>query len=154
MGCLDLGISISRPRKVISVLNTERLRSAEEKLRNGRGDDSYTPMKFLQAVRHTFGKTNKRYFDQVHDILADDPGLGGDSDSEVDDEQEDTTENHPAVPRCPVCMDAPLNAVWIPCGHQLCIRCADEIKRGPQVRRVCHICHHPANTFVELRGTY
>ena len=83
MGRLDLGISISRPRKVKNVLNTERLRSAEEKLRNGRGDDSYTPMKFLHAVRYTFGKTNKRYFDQVHDILADDPGLGGDSDSEV-----------------------------------------------------------------------
>ena len=83
MGRLDLGISISRPRRVKNVLNTERLRSAEEKLRNGRGDDSYTPMKFLHAVRYTFGKTNKRYFDQVHDILADDPGLGGDSDSEV-----------------------------------------------------------------------
>ena len=52
-------------------------------VRSGRGDDSYTPMKFLHAVRYTFGKTNKRYFDQVHDILADDPGLGGDSDSEV-----------------------------------------------------------------------
>ena len=80
------------------VLNTERLRAAEEKLRNERGVNTYSPMKFLKAVRHSFGATNKRYFDQVQDILTDDPLPGDNSDSEEEQEHEDQVEHEEPRP--------------------------------------------------------
>ena len=58
-----------------------------------------------------------------------------------------------AQPRCPVCYNSRLNAAWM-CGHQCCVDCAERIKRGPEVRRICHICRAPATTYIELRGTY
>lgn len=80
----DPAVKITRGPKIKNVLNTERLRKEEEKLRNG----SYTPMKFLKFARHTFATTSKVYFAKVEDILADDPQLGGETEDEDDDEPE------------------------------------------------------------------
>ena len=56
--------------------------------RNGRGDNTYTPMKFLKAARYSFATANKKYFDLVQDILTEDPLLGGSSDSDEEEENE------------------------------------------------------------------
>ena len=73
---LDRGLKIRRDQKVKNVINTERLRKAERKLRMGA--DGYTPMKFLQEASHTFSTSNKNYFSQLADHLDDDPLIGGD----------------------------------------------------------------------------
>ena len=68
------------------MINTERLRRAERKLRMGA--DGYTSMKFLREASHTFSTTNKNYFAQLVDQLDDDPLMGGElqEDDESDGE--------------------------------------------------------------------
>ena len=120
----DPAVKITRGRNIKNVLNTERLRKEEEKLRNG----SYTPMKFLKSARHTFATTSKVYFDRVEDILADDPQLGGETQEEEEDEPE--VENQVQTRQdCIVCMDRKPEVVLVPCGHQnMCAPCAHQWK--------------------------
>ena len=118
----DASLKIQKPRQIKNVLNTERLRKAEEKLRNGRRDNTYTPMKFLKAARYSFATSNKRYFEQVQAILTDDPLLGGHSDSEEAQEPADHVQQGGD---CGVCMDRASNTVLVPCGHNnICYDCA------------------------------
>ena len=84
---LDRGTQIRRPKKVKSVINTEKLRKAEMKLRIGA--DGYTPMKFLREASYTFSTTNKKYFAQLLKSLEEDPELGGDIQDEEDDEDDE-----------------------------------------------------------------
>ena len=155
----NASLKLTHPKKIRNVLNTERLRAAEEKLRDGRGDNTYSPMKFLKAVRHSFGATNKRYFDQVHDILTDDPLLGGNSDSEEEQEHEDQVEHEEtqAVGRrcCGVCMDEAANTVLVPCGHNnICYDCAalvyhNESENMPPPPK-CPFCREEITQYIRL----
>ena len=83
----DPPLRIRRTTKLKNVINTERLRKAEMKLRIGA--HGYTPLKFLQEVSHSFSTSNKKYFAQLIENLDDDPILGGDI-QEHEGEDDDT----------------------------------------------------------------
>ena len=82
----DPPLRIRRTTALKNVINTERLRKAELKLRIGA--DGYTPMKFLQEVSHGFSTSNKKYFAQLIENLDEDPDLGGDIHEEEEEEAE------------------------------------------------------------------
>ena len=83
----DPPIAITRKLKIRNILNNERLRKAEQKLRNpGVHDDGYTPMQFLRVARHTFASSNKKYFKQLQESIEEDPNLGGEVVSEEEEE--------------------------------------------------------------------
>ena len=89
----DPPIKISRPQKIRNVINSQRLKKAEEKLRNQQGpsNERYTPMQFLRVARHTFTLSNRKYFKQLEETLTEDPSLGGDI--ETNEEQEEQVKN-------------------------------------------------------------
>ena len=78
----DPPILITRKQKIRNILNNERLKKAEEKLRN----DGYTPMQFLRVARLTFTSSNRKYFKQLQQSIEEDPILGGDIVSDEEDE--------------------------------------------------------------------
>ena len=154
----DASLKITRHQRIKNVLNTECLRKAEEKLRNGRGDNTYTPMKFLKAARHSFATSNKRYFDQVQNILTDDLLLGGNSDSDEEQEPTDEVEQEAAQAGrgdCGVCMDSAANTVLVPCGHNsICYDCAalifhNENENMPPPPK-CPVCRVEITHFIRL----
>ena len=78
MARLDNNVKIRRPPRIKNVLNSQRLRVAEQKLESGQ----YTSMEFLRAASYSFATANKHYFTQLIENLIHDPELGGDVDSE------------------------------------------------------------------------
>ena len=92
MARLDNGIKLTRPPKIRNVLNNQRLKKAEEKLRQPHGphDEQYTPMQFLRAARHTFTMSNRSYFKQLEETIVGDPEIGGDIESEDDEDTQVT----------------------------------------------------------------
>ena len=87
MQSLEHGVRIRRPRKTKNVLNTRRLRNAEQKLRTGR--NGYDAMAFLREASHSFRESNKEYFSRLLQDLDDDPLLGGDIDDGQSDQDEE-----------------------------------------------------------------
>jgi hypothetical protein len=47
---------------------------------------------------------------------------------------------------CPICMDAELNAVVVPCGHTCCYKCAGQLS-------TCHLCRADIITIVKPHAT-
>lgn len=82
----DPPLKIRRTTRLKNVINTERLRRAELKLRIGA--NGYTPLKFLQEVSHSFSTSNKKYFAQLIENLDEDPILGGDIQEDEDGDEE------------------------------------------------------------------
>ena len=83
----DPPIKITRKIKIRNILNNERLRKAEQKLRNGGiHDDGYTTMQFLRVARYTFATSNRKYFKQLQESIEEDPNLGGEVVSDEEDE--------------------------------------------------------------------
>ena len=83
----DPPIKITRKIKIRNILNNERLRKAEQKLRNGGiHDDGYSPMQFLRVARYTFATSNRKYFKQLQESIEEDPNLGGEVVSDEEDE--------------------------------------------------------------------
>ena len=80
----DPPILITRKQKIRNILNNERLKKAEEKLRN----DGYTPMQFLRVARLTFTSSNRKYFKQLQQSIEEDQILGGDTDIVSNEEDE------------------------------------------------------------------
>ena len=75
--------------QVKNVINTEKLRKEERRLRLG-NDGGYTPMNFLRAAARIFGKTNKKYFGELIASLERDPLLGGETiDVEADEDDDE-----------------------------------------------------------------
>lgn len=84
----DPPIAITRKIKIRNILNNERLRKAEEKLRNrGVHEDGYTPMQFLRVARYTFASSKEKYFKQLQESIEEDPILGGEVVSEEDEDE-------------------------------------------------------------------
>ena len=80
-------ICVTKAHFVRNGIRTERLRKAEQKLRNpGVHDDGYTPMQFLRVARYTFASSNKKYFKQLQESIEEDPNLGGEVVSEEEEE--------------------------------------------------------------------
>ena len=79
--------------KFRNVINSQRLKKAEEKLRNQQGpsNEDYTPMQFLRVARHTFTQSNRKYFKQLEASLTEDPNLGGDIEPHEVEEEEQVT---------------------------------------------------------------
>ena len=82
MSRLDNNVKITRRQKMKNVLNTQRLRAAEDKLQRG----IYSPMEFLRAASYSFAKTSQHYFTQLQENLENDPELGGEIQSDDDNE--------------------------------------------------------------------
>ena len=89
---LDNNLAIRRRGRVKNVVNTEKLRKAEMKLRDGAA--GYTPMKFLREASHSFSTSNKKYFGLLIETLDEDPLLGGDVHT-VDDESDEEDDSVP-----------------------------------------------------------
>ena len=139
MGRLDNNLTITRPRARKNVLNTQRLRVAEEKL-----GTTYTSRDFLKAVTHSFNLTNAKYFEEWaledNDMLAEssdsnDSDEGENAPELYQDESDDEIQLQPQQgaqntrPACVVCMDREPQVVLVPCGHQnLCAPCAYQWK--------------------------
>ena len=152
----DPPILITRKQKIRNILNNERLKKAEERLRN----DGYTPMQFLRVSRLTFTSSNRKYFKQLQQSIEEDPILGGDIVSDEEDEVNHENQNEillqptqptpaPEPPKCSVCLVGPLNAVWM-CGHFLCVDCAEHIKNNQsRVLRKCHLCRKKATSYIK-----
>ena len=92
---LDNNLAIRRRGRVKNVVNTEKLRKAEMKLRVG--VEGYTPMKFLREASYSFSTSNKKYFGLLIDTLDEDPLLGGDMQHVEDDSEEDEEVEEPLV---------------------------------------------------------
>ena len=140
MGRLENNLTITRPRARKNVLNTQRLRRAEEKL--GR---TYSSRDFLKAVTYSFNITNNKYFDEWADP-EDNALLDENSDSDDSDEGDNTPElfqdesdeeiqlqpqqgAHNTRQNCVICMDREPEVVLVPCGHQnICAPCAYQWK--------------------------
>ena len=86
MSRLDNNVKITRRQKIKNVLNTQRLRAAEDKLQRG----IYTPMEFLRTASYSFAKTSQNYFNQLQENLENDPELGG----EISDDENEGGEDY------------------------------------------------------------
>ena len=158
MSCLDNNVKITRRQRIKNVLNTQRLRAAEDKLLRG----VYTPMEFLRTASYSFAKTATKYFIQLLESLDDDPELGGeilsenegDEDIQANDEQpqDDPQDETPTQPQdlnddylCIICFANQKNAIMVPCGHgRFCFDCGNECIRtftGPDPN--VHYAEHP-----------
>ena len=165
MSCLDNNVKITRRQRIKNVLNTQRLRAAEDKLLRG----VYTPMEFLRTASYSFAKTATKYFIQLQESLDDDPELGGeilsenegDEDIQANDEQpqDDPQDQTPTQPQdlnddnlCIICFANQKNAVMVPCGHgRFCFDCGNECIRtftGPDP--TCPLCRAPIAQCIQI----
>lgn len=48
---------------------------------------------------------------------------------------------------CPVCIQNPVEAFMVPCGHTYCKEC---ISKGNNIRRICHMCRNPYTRICNL----
>ena len=154
MARLDNNIKIRRPQKLKNVLNSQRLRVAEGKLARG----AYTPMEFLRAASYSFATTNKHYFAQLIENLIDDPELGGNVDSDDENEDNEEIQGNNEQPQdepqtqalpviddklCEICFEREKNAIMVPCGHtRFCHECGNECI-GHQANPTCPFCRQP-----------
>lgn len=91
MKSIEIGVKIRRPKKPKNVLNSRRLRNAEQKLRAGR--NGYDAMAFLREASHSFRESHAEYFSQLLQNLDEDPLLGGEvPEDDQSDEDEETNE--------------------------------------------------------------
>ncbi len=122
---LHNGLQIARPQKPSVAKALQHRRTCKQKLLDG----SYTPMKFLAAISHTFNTT-------AFQNLPSDEDLSEDSDDAQDQGER----------RCPICHGSCDPAyVLVPCGHTYCDNCSQLLlgREDP-----CGLCRAPINSRV------
>ena len=166
MKSLEAGVKIRRPKKKRNVLNSRRLRMAEQKLRAGR--NGYDAMAFLREASHSFRESNAEYFSRLLESLDDDPDLGGDiPDDESDQDEENAEEQVETRPieeqenapepdndanLCILCLTNVKDSVLVPCGHaKFCFDCGNRcIHEFVGNAPTCPYCRQPVMSCMKF----